>query len=123
MDDNDDLMIVGAKKKTTVKKNYDKNELIDCRESFVKLILQQEKLNKEKFIEMCMNGEVDKNFIRSTVWKMFLNVLPIDKPIEEWIQIVNKQRQAYKNKMKNLNTLKKFSGDPLGGSSDVKEII
>jgi len=118
MDDCDNLMIVGAKKKTTVK-NYDKNEVGDCRDSFLKLILQPEKLNKDKFMELCMNGEIDKFFIRPTVWKMFLDVLPADKPIEDWIVIINKQRQTYKNKMKNLNTLKKFSGDPLGGSSDV----
>ena len=118
MDDNDDLMIVGAKKKTGVK-NYDKNNLNECRESFLKLILQPERVNKEKFIELCMNGQVDKNFIRPTIWKMFLNILPINVELKEWIKIVHKQRQLYKNKMKNLNTLKKFSGDPLGGSSDV----
>jgi hypothetical protein len=119
MDDNDDLMIVGAKKKTSTK-NYDKNDIIDCRSSFVKFILQPDKLNKEKFVEMCMSGDVDKNFLRPTLWKMFLNVLPLDKNAEDWITIVGKQRVNYKNKMKNLNTLKKFSGDPLGGSSDVK---
>ena len=119
MDDNDDLMIVGAKKKSSIK-NYDKNDVSDCRNSFTKFILQPDKLNKEKFFEMCMNGDVDKNYLRPTLWKMFLNVLPLDKDVEEWISIVGKQRQTYKNKMKNLNTLKKFSGDPLGGSSDVK---
>ena len=118
MDDNDDLMIVGAKKKTGVK-NYDKNDISECRDSFLKLILQPDRINKEKFVDLCMNGHIDKNFIRPTIWKMFLNVLPIDIEVKDWISTVHKQRLLYKNKMKNLNTLKKFNGDPLGGSSDV----
>ncbi len=118
MDDNDELMIVGAKKKINIK-NYDKNEINACKDSFVKYILSADIVNKDKLIEMCMNGDVDKNLIRPTIWKTLLHVLPIESRIEEWIETVNKQRIKYKNKMKSLNTLKKFSGDPLGGSQDV----
>jgi len=60
--------------------------------------------------------------IRPTIWKLLLGVIPFEKTISEWINIVNKQRGEWRIKLKNLNTLKKFSGDPLGGSSDVKNI-
>ena len=66
-----------------------------------------------------MNGEIDNHMIRPTVWKLLLGVIPFDQPLSEWIKIITKQRIEYKNKLKNLNTLKKFAGDPLGGTSDV----
>ena len=67
-----------------------------------------------------MNGEIDDKLIRPTAWKLLLGVIPFDKPISDWIKLVNKQRSEYKNKLKNLNALKKFAGDPLGGTTDVK---
>ena len=66
-----------------------------------------------------MNAQFEGNMIRPTVWKLLLGIIPFDKPIAEWIKIVNTQRSEWKNKVKNLNTLKKFAGDPLGGTSDV----
>ena len=70
-----------------------------------------------------MKGEIDKNLIRPTTWKLLLGVLPFDKSISDWIKIVDKQRTEFKNKLKNLSSLKKFSGDPLGGNQDVKILI
>lgn len=66
-----------------------------------------------------MNGEIDKLMLRPTTWKLLLEVLPFDKSISEWIKIIKKQRDEYKEKLKNLNALKKFAGDPLGGNDDV----
>lgn len=66
-----------------------------------------------------MNGEIEGKMIRPTVWKLLLGIIPFDKPMAEWIKIVSKQRSEWKNKVKNLNTLKKFAGDPLGGTTDV----
>ena len=40
------------------------------------------------------------------------------KKIDEWIPKIAQQRLEYKSKIKNLNALKKFSGDPLGGQND-----
>lgn len=67
-----------------------------------------------------MTGEVDKLMLRPTAWKLLLNVLPFDQPVTEWIKIIKKQRIEYNEKLKNLNALKKFSGDPLGGNDDVR---
>jgi hypothetical protein len=67
-----------------------------------------------------MTGEVDKLMLRPTAWKLLLNVFPFDKPVTEWLKLIKKQRNEYKEKLKNLNALKKFAGDPLGGNSDVK---
>jgi hypothetical protein len=113
-------MIIGAKKKKELK-NDDKNEISICINSFKKFILNKDEIiNKDNLIEIGLSGDVDKNLIRPIIWKTFLNVLPINDKVEEWIPIIIKQRNTYKNKLKNLNALKKFSGDPLGGSGDVK---
>ena len=66
-----------------------------------------------------MQGEVDKLMIRPTAWKLLLGVLPFDQNISEWLKVVKKNRTVYKEKLKNLNALKKFAGDPLGGNDDV----
>lgn len=70
-----------------------------------------------------MNGEIEGKSTRPTVWKLLLCIIPFDKPVSEWIKIVSKQRSEWKNKVRNLNTLKKFAGDPLGGNSDVFFLI
>ncbi len=97
----------------------DKHNQAECQESFKKVFFAQEKVNKEKLLETCMNGEIEGKMIRPTLWKLLLGVIPFDKQLAEWIKIVTKQRSEWKNKVKNLNTLKKFAGDPLGGTTDV----
>ena len=69
-----------------------------------------------------MSGDIEAKMIRPTVWKLLLGIIPFEKPIADWIKIVTKQRSEWKNKVKNLNTLKKFAGDPLGGTTDVIRI-
>jgi len=121
MEDDDGLMIIGAKKSNEVK-NYDKNDLQTCVNHFKKFAFCEngELLNKEHMSNLCLTGEIDSNFIRPLVWKTFLNVISINNKIEDWVNQVVRQRQDFKGKLKNLNALKKFSGDPLGGSNDVK---
>ena len=68
-----------------------------------------------------MTGEVDKLMLRPTAWKLLLGVFPFDQPVAEWLKLVKKQRSQYREKLKNLNALKKFAGDPLGGNSDVNK--
>jgi hypothetical protein len=120
MEDDDGLMIIGAKKTKEIK-NYDKNDLNLCISNFKKFAFTQnsELIDKETLSGFCLNGEVDKNYIRPLIWKIFLNVFSINNKIEDWVSQVNKQRIDYKQKLKNMNALKKFSGDPLGGSQDV----
>ena len=124
MDDDDGLMITGAKK-TTDNRNYDKNDMTTCITYFKKFAFgkDDELVNKELLSGLCQTGEIDKNFVRPLLWKTFLNVLSINNKIEEWVSQVARQRQEYKGKLKSLNALKKFSGDPLGGSNDVSNFI
>lgn len=67
-----------------------------------------------------MSGEIDKLMFRPTAWKLLLGIVPFDQSVSEWIKIIKKQRGEYREKLKNLNALKKFAGDPLGGNSDVR---
>ena len=121
MDDDDGLMIIGAKKTKEIK-NYDKNDINQCINNFKKFAFTQndDLINKDTLSSFCLNGEVEKNYIRPLIWKVFLNVLSINNKIEDWVSQVTKQRTDFKTKLKNMNALKKFSGDPLGGSNDVK---
>jgi hypothetical protein len=70
-------------------------------------------------IKHSLNGEINKINIRPTVWKLFLNVLPLTGSIDEWYSRTKSQRIEYRNKMKSLTALKKFNGDPLGGQGEV----
>ena len=72
-----------------------------------------------ELIKFSLSGEINKLNIRPTVWKLFLNVLPMTSNIEEWYTRTKSQRVEFKNKMKSLTALKKFSGDPLGGHGEV----
>lgn len=120
MEDDDGFMIIGAKKTKEIR-NYDKNDINMCVSNFSKFALfnKEELIDKDVLSKMCFSGEVEKNYIRSLLWKVFLNVLSINNNVEDWVSQVNKQRLDYKHKLKNLNALKKFSGDPLGGTQDV----
>ncbi len=62
-------------------------------------------------------GDLNNNYLRGTLWKMFLGTLPVNKNYEVWVDQTIKLRQAYKIKMKNYINLKKISGDPLGGGT------
>jgi len=60
---------------------------------------------------------MNNNYLRGTLWKMFLGTLPMNRNYNEWLENTNKLRQSYKVKMKSYINLKKISGDPLGGSN------
>ncbi len=57
-------------------------------------------------IKFSLNGELNKLNVRPTVWKLFLNVLPLNSSIEEWYTRTKSQRVEYKNKIKSLTALK-----------------
>ena len=124
MADDDGLMIIGAKKTNEVK-NYDKNDMNSCISNFKKFAFSNtadDLLDRENLTKICLNGEIDTYQIRPLVWKAFLNVLSINNKIEDWVSQCTKQRGEFKTKLKNLTGLKKFSGDPLGGSGGVIRI-
>lgn len=91
-----------------------------CLDNFKKFFIEKsENYNKILLIETCISGNLDKDFIRPTVWKLLLNILNPNGTISNWIQKTMKQRNDFKSKQKNLIALKKFSGDPLGGNAEV----
>ena len=70
----------------------------------------------ENIRELSKNGELPKE-LRPTAWKIYLNVLPNNSDIKEWIEKTNEQRLKYKKKFKKYLSIKKYKGDPLGGGN------
>ena len=117
MEDNISL-VTGAKKEKIP--NYDKNNFNLCISNFSRLALGIPPSQiKDNLINLSIKSDIEENFIRPTAWKIFLNVLPSspESTLKSWIDTVKTQRAAFKKKVKNLKTLKKFAGDPLGNSS------
>ena len=62
------------------------------------------------------NKLVQKEELRPIAWKLFLGIIPEEsnKSIEEWIDIIDSQRNEYKNKLNKYCSIKKFKQtDPL----------
>jgi hypothetical protein len=122
MDDDD--FIIGAKKKNEKKYksrlilSYDKNDINQCINGFKKILAQQE-IDKQNLTKLSMLGEIGNQHLRPIAWQILLNLLPADEKLDEWVGRKQKQRNEFRNKVKGLTQLKKFSGDPLGGTSDV----
>ena len=117
----EEFMIIGAKKKNEIKIS-DKLDQNKCIEAFNKYYCK-EIIKNEEIIELINNGELEKSLIRPIAWRIFLNGGKIE--LKAMISIIIKKRNEFKQKLKNLNSLKKFSGDPLNGinSNDVKNTI
>ena len=119
MEDNFSL-VTGAKKEKTIP-NYDKNNFNLCISNFSRIVLEiaPEKI-KESLINLSIKSDIEENYIRPTAWKIFLNVLPSspDSTLKTWIETVKTQRAKFKTKVKELKTLKKYAGDPLGNAKD-----
>ena len=62
---------------------------------------------------MCNSGEIDRFHIRSTLWRIFLNIIPYNTNYTQWVDQVGLEREKFKKKLKVYNNLKKISGDPL----------
>jgi hypothetical protein len=108
------------KKSTNIPKtSYDKNEINQCNNSFKKFFLTNQEVDKQNLLKLSMSGDIGNQSIRPMTWQILLNLLPSNENLEEWANIKQKQRTEFKNKLKGLTQLKKFSGDPLGGTHDV----
>jgi TBC1 domain family protein 5 len=107
---------------------YKKNPKEKCIEQFNSIFIKnlsnpQNLLNNLK--ENSMSGEIEKNYIRSTSWNILLKTYELDLNITDTkqnlksilLKIFN-NRKKYKKKLKEITSLKKFSGDPLGGSKE-----
>jgi hypothetical protein len=76
--------------------------------------------DQKDLIAKSYTGEIDKIFIRSTMWRIFVGALPNNQNYKNWVEVVNKQRSDYIMKYNQSNN-KKLAGDPLG--FDTKSVI
>ena len=83
-------------------------------------IFNQNILSNSNILEtikaLSKDGELPKE-LRPIAWKIFLNNLPNNSDIKEWIEKTNEQRLKYKKKFKKYLSIKKYKGDPLGGGN------
>ena len=84
----------------------------------VSKIFNQKILSNSSIIEslklLSKDGEMPKE-LRPTAWKIYLDVLPSNSDIKEWIEKTDSQRIKYRKKYKKYFSIKKYKGDPLGG--------
>ena len=107
---------------------YSKHPKEKCIEQFNSLIIKN--LSNPQTIldnlkELSMSGEIEKNFIRSTSWNILLKTYDLNpnesdtkQNLKSILLKIFNNRKKYKKKLKEITSLKKFSGDPLGGSKE-----
>ena len=99
---------------------YDKNNLEKTLFNFQRHILNY--INnipevKKNLLFFSLDGKTGSELMRSFSWKLYLNTLSSDKntTLKTWCEETLSQRKAFKKKVKELLTISKFKGDPLGG--------
>jgi TBC1 domain family protein 5 len=72
---------------------------------------------KKNLLFLSLDGKTGSELMRSFSWKLYLKTLSSDKnaTLKTWLEETLSQRKAYKKKVKDLLTISKFKGDPLGG--------
>ena len=105
---------------------YDKNDIEQCIEKFQAHIINNindiTKL-KNNLLNLSFEGKIESELMSSFSLKIYLKSLSTDKDItlKSWLEDTLSQRNAYKEKLKNLVQINKFKGDPLGGGENVEE--
>jgi len=102
--------------------SYDKNNLDSALFNFQRHILNY--INnipeiKKNLIFLSIDGKAETQLMRSFSWKIFLKTLSSDKnaTLGTWLEETLSQRKNFKKIVKDLLTISKFKGDPLGGLS------
>ena len=102
---------------------YGKNDLELCLKNFnLHIILNINNMQKIKsnLINLAMNGKSEREYIRSTSWKIFLNTLPIidnNSSLKIWLEETLSKRKLIKKQLQNC-AINKLKGDPLGGAGN-----
>ena len=76
----------------------------------------------EDLKKYAIEGKLSKELLRPMAWKILLGVLPNTTSLREWVEIISNQREEYKKKFKKFCKIKKFIGDPLGGTKKKKKM-
>ena len=100
--------------------SYDKNNIEDCLYRFKHHILNYiDNIPeiKKNLLYLSIDGKIGNEFMRSFSWKLFLKTLSSDEntTLKTWLEETFNQRKNFKKKVKELLTIRKFKGDPLGG--------
>ena len=108
------------KSSTSQLPSYDKNSLEKCLFSFQRHILNYiDNIPdiKKNLLFLSIDGKTGNELIRSMSWKIYLNTLSSDSnaTLKKWFEETLSQRKVFKKKVKELLTISKFKGDPLGG--------
>ena len=86
------------------KQEIQKYEIDKCIENFKKYILDDELsssqksniyTNKQELLSLGLKGELSSIYLRPITYKIFLNNLPINKILQQWISITFNNRLAY----------------------------
>ena len=78
------------------------------------ILLNENRLNN--LLELAKNNKFDqKKELRPLAWRLFLGCIsPDKKSLEEWIDVIDSQRNEYKAKLKKYCSIKKYKKkDPL----------
>ena len=99
---------------------YDKNNLEKTLYNFQRHILNfigNIPEIKKKLLFFSLDGKTGSELMRSFSWKLYLKILSSDKnsTLKTWLEETLSQRKAFKKKVKDILTISKFKGDPLGG--------
>ena len=72
---------------------------------------------KKNLLFFSLDGKTGNELMRSFSWKIYLKTLSSDKntTLKTWCEETLSQRKAFKKKVRELLTISKFKGDPLGG--------
>ena len=72
---------------------------------------------KKNLLFLSLDGKTGNELMRSFSWKIYLKTLSSDKDttLKTWLEETLSQRNAFKKKVKEILTISKFKGDPLGG--------
>jgi hypothetical protein len=93
----------------------DKHDLEKCLKHFQDYFV--ESFDLDELIDFSFKGKINSLYIRPIVWKMNLGIIPRNQQFEKWIHEITVQRNMFKEKVKTLGNLRKFSGDPLSNNS------
>ena len=100
--------------------SYDKNDLESCLFNFKRHILNYiDNIPeiKKNLLFFSIDGKTGNELMCSFSWKLYLNTLSSDKnsTLKTWLEETFNQRKNFKKIVKDLLTISKFKGDPLGG--------
>ena len=112
--------MIQNKNTTSQLPSYDKNNLEKSLFNFQRHILNYiDNIPeiKKNLLFLSIDGKSGNELMRSFSWKLYLNTLSSDKDatLKKWFEETLSQRKSFKKKVKELLTISKFKGDPLGG--------